>query len=56
MVHFVGRFVACTTFPANSEVVANVLFDTEALCANHLNFKKFKFNELSLREYIHIIR
>ena len=50
MVHFVGRFIACTNCPANVEVVANVLFDTEALCANYIS--QFKFNELRKSNYI----
>ena len=44
MVYIAGRFIACTKFPANAEVVANVLFDTGALCANYIS--EFKFNEL----------
>ena len=50
MVHFVGRFIACTSCPANAEVVANVLFDTGALCANYIS--QFKFEELREKNYI----
>ena len=50
MVHFAGRFIACAKFPANAEVVANVLLDTGALCANYIS--EFKFNELRENNYI----
>ena len=52
MVHFVGRFVACSyRIPANAEVAANVLFDTGALCANYIS--EFKFRELRENNFIH---
>ena len=46
--HFDGRFIALKG-PANAEVVASVLFDTGALCANYMS--EFKFNELRENNY-----
>ena len=48
--HFFGRFIVCTSYPANAKVAANVLFDTGALCATYIS--QFKYNELRENNYI----